>query len=75
MAASHVAHDCEVGNHVVFANAALLGGHVSVATTLPRRRRRRFTCFCRIGEKRDVAGHASITPTCRTSRWWRSATR
>ena len=30
MAASHVAHDCEVGSHVVFANAALLAGHVSV---------------------------------------------
>src|SRR5690606_10952257 len=30
MAASHVAHDCEVGNHVVFANAALLAGHVTV---------------------------------------------
>lgn len=32
MAASHVGHDCEVGNHVVFANTALLAGHVSVGT-------------------------------------------
>src|ERR1044071_4178074 len=30
MATSHVAHDCEVGDNVVFGNAALLGGHVSV---------------------------------------------
>src|SRR3982751_586077 len=30
MAGSHVAHDCHVGNDVVFANGVLLGGHVSV---------------------------------------------
>ena len=30
MAYSHVAHDCVVGNHTVFANAASLSGHVSV---------------------------------------------
>lgn len=30
MAGSHVAHDCTVGNSVVFANAAALAGHVVV---------------------------------------------
>jgi UDP-N-acetylglucosamine acyltransferase len=30
MAYSHVAHDCIVGNHTVFANAASLAGHVEV---------------------------------------------
>lgn len=30
MASSHVAHDCHVGNHCIFANGALLGGHVTV---------------------------------------------
>ena len=30
MVASHVAHDCVVGNHVTLANAATLGGHVSL---------------------------------------------
>ncbi len=30
MAYAHVAHDCEVGSHTVFANNATLGGHVSV---------------------------------------------
>jgi len=30
MAASHVAHDCRVGNHVVLVNGVLLGGHVHV---------------------------------------------
>ncbi|MEO0529134.1 MAG: acyl-ACP--UDP-N-acetylglucosamine O-acyltransferase [Planctomycetota bacterium] len=31
MAASHVAHDCQVGDHIVIANATLLGGHVHVS--------------------------------------------
>ena len=30
MAGSHVAHDCRVGDRVIMANAALLGGHVHV---------------------------------------------
>lgn len=30
MAYTHVAHDCQIGNHVVMANAASLGGHVQV---------------------------------------------
>ncbi len=31
MAGSHVAHDCIVGNNVIFANNATLGGHVQVS--------------------------------------------
>jgi UDP-N-acetylglucosamine acyltransferase len=30
MVASHVAHDCQLGDHVILANNAALGGHVSV---------------------------------------------
>ncbi|WP_296573334.1 acyl-ACP--UDP-N-acetylglucosamine O-acyltransferase [Phreatobacter sp.] len=30
MAYAHVAHDCRVGDNVIFANAATLGGHVKV---------------------------------------------
>ncbi len=30
MAYSHLAHDCEVGNHTLFANSATLAGHVIV---------------------------------------------
>ncbi len=30
MAYCHLAHDCQVGNHIVFANCASLAGHVSV---------------------------------------------
>jgi UDP-N-acetylglucosamine acyltransferase len=30
MACSHVAHDCQVGNHVIIVNAVLLAGHVHI---------------------------------------------
>jgi UDP-N-acetylglucosamine acyltransferase len=30
MAYAHVAHDCVVGNHTIFANCATLGGHVRI---------------------------------------------
>lgn len=30
MAYSHIGHDCQIGNHVTLANAANLGGHVTV---------------------------------------------
>jgi UDP-N-acetylglucosamine acyltransferase len=30
MAGSHVGHNCVLGNHVILANGALLGGHVQV---------------------------------------------
>jgi UDP-N-acetylglucosamine acyltransferase len=61
MAASHVAHDCEVGDNVVFANAALLGGHVSVGDHSFLGGGAAIHQFCRIGESVMVAGHASIT--------------
>lgn len=61
MAAAHVAHDCEVGNHVIFANAALLGGHVSVGDHTFFGGGAAVHQFCRIGESVMVAGHASIT--------------
>jgi UDP-N-acetylglucosamine acyltransferase len=61
MASSHVAHDCEVGNDVVFANAALLAGHVSVGDHSFLGGEAAVHQFCRIGESVMVAGHASIT--------------
>ena len=61
MAASHIAHDCEVGNNVVFANAALLAGHVSVGDHSFLGGGAAVHQFCRIGESVMVAGHASIS--------------
>ena len=30
MACSHIAHDCQVGDHIIIANGSMLGGHVHV---------------------------------------------
>jgi UDP-N-acetylglucosamine acyltransferase len=61
MAASHVAHDCEVADNVVFANGALLGGHVVIGANTFLGGGAAVHQFCRIGESVMVAGHASIT--------------
>jgi len=61
MATSHVAHDCAVGRQVVFANAALLAGHVTVGDHTFLGGGAAVHQFCRIGEGVMVAGHASIT--------------
>ncbi len=61
MAASHVAHDCEVADNVVLANAALLAGHVSVGEHTFFGGGAAVHQFCRVGESVMVAGHASIT--------------
>lgn len=61
MATSHVAHDCDVGDRAVLANAALLAGHVSVGAHAFMGGGCAVHQFCRIGESVMVAGHASIT--------------
>ena len=50
-----------MGNHVVFANATLLAGHVSVGDHTFMGGSAAVHQFCRIGESVMVAGHASIT--------------
>lgn len=61
MAATHVAHDCAVGNNVVFANSALLAGHVTVGDHSFFGGNCAVHQFCRIGEGVMVAGLAAIT--------------
>lgn len=61
MATSHVAHDCVVGNYVVFGNGALLGGHVSVGDHAFFGGESAVHQFCRIGESVMISGHASIS--------------
>lgn len=61
MAASHVAHDCLIGNNVVLANNAMLAGHVSVGAHTFVGGGVGIHQFCRIGESVMVAGLARIT--------------
>jgi UDP-N-acetylglucosamine acyltransferase len=61
MAASHIAHDCELGQNVIMANAALLGGHVAVGDNSFIGGGAAVHQFCRIGESVMVGGLAQIT--------------
>ncbi|MEM7376640.1 MAG: acyl-ACP--UDP-N-acetylglucosamine O-acyltransferase [Pseudomonadota bacterium] len=49
MAYTHVAHDCQVGNHVVFSNGASLAGHVVVEDHATLAGFSLVHQFCRVG--------------------------
>ena len=49
MAGSHVGHDCRVGNHGVYANSALLAGHVETGDRVFFSGNSAVHQFCRVG--------------------------
>jgi UDP-N-acetylglucosamine acyltransferase len=61
MAYSHVAHDCVVGNNLVFANGATLGGHVEVGDWVTLGGLAAVHQFCKIGAHAFIAGGAIVT--------------
>lgn len=61
MAASHVAHDCIVGNDCMFANSALLGGHCEVGDRVIFGGNSGAQQFCRIGRLSMLGGAEGIT--------------
>lgn len=61
MAYSHVAHDCQVGDHVIFANAATLAGHVSVADHAQVGAFSAVHQFCRVGPHAFIGGFSVVT--------------
>lgn len=60
MASAHVGHDCTIGNHAIFANGALLGGHVSVSDRAFVSGAVAVHQFCRVGRLAMVGGHARL---------------
>ena len=56
MAYAHVAHDCQVGSHTVFANGATLGGHVQVGDYVILGGLTAVHQFCRIGAHSITGG-------------------
>jgi len=60
MVASHVAHDCIVGDHVVFANNATLGGHVTVGDFAILGGLSAVHQFCRIGHHAMIGGMTGV---------------
>ena len=61
MVGSHVAHDCIVGDHVVFANNATLGGHVQVGDYVFMGGLSAAHQWSRIGRHAFIGGLAPVT--------------
>ncbi len=61
MAYSHIAHDCVVGNHVVFINGATLGGHCFIDDYAQIGGLSGLHQFCRVGKYAFIGGYSVIT--------------
>jgi UDP-N-acetylglucosamine acyltransferase len=60
MVGVHIAHDCTIGNHTIFANNALLGGFVTVQDRAFVSGAVAVHQFCRIGRMAMVGGCARV---------------
>lgn len=60
MAGAHVAHDCRVGSHTIFANNSLLAGHVTVEDRAYISGSVAIHQFCRVGGYAMVGGLARV---------------
>ena len=61
MAYTHVAHDCQVGNKIVMANCATLGGHVVLGDWVIMGGLAAIHQFCKIGAHAFIANNAAVT--------------
>jgi UDP-N-acetylglucosamine acyltransferase len=61
MAQAHVAHDCHVGSHTIFANAATLAGHVEVSDYATVGAFSAVHQFCRVGPYAFMGGFTVAT--------------
>jgi UDP-N-acetylglucosamine acyltransferase len=60
MAQAHVAHDCRIGNHVIFANSAALAGHVLVEDHVTIGAFSGVHQFCRLGKHAFIGGASVV---------------
>ena len=61
MAYSHVAHDCQIGNQVVMANGATLGGHILIEDHAIIGGLAAVHQFCRIGAHAMLSGLTGVS--------------
>ncbi|MBY0573101.1 MAG: acyl-ACP--UDP-N-acetylglucosamine O-acyltransferase [Undibacterium sp.] len=61
MAYVHIAHDCQVGNHTIFANNAALAGHVHIGDWVIMGGFSNTHQFCKIGAHAMVGMSTSLT--------------
>ncbi len=64
MAYVHVAHDCQVGSHTIFANAATLAGHVEVHDRATVGAFTAIHQFCRVGRYAFLGGFTAASKDC-----------
>ena len=60
MVGAHIAHDCVVGDNVIFANQATLGGHVKVDDYAVIGGLSAVHQFCRIGKLAMIGGMSAV---------------
>jgi UDP-N-acetylglucosamine acyltransferase len=60
MAQAHVAHDCQLGDEIIMANAATLAGHVEIADRANIGAYSGVHQFCRIGLEAFVGGYSVV---------------
>jgi UDP-N-acetylglucosamine acyltransferase len=61
MAYSHIAHDCQVGSHVVMANGATLGGHILIEDHAIIGGLAAIHQFCRVGTHAIISGLTGVS--------------
>jgi UDP-N-acetylglucosamine acyltransferase len=61
MAYTHIAHDCQIGSHIIMANAATLGGHVTVEDWASVGALCPVHHFVRIGTHSIIGGGTTVT--------------
>lgn len=61
MAYAHIAHDCQIGSHIIMANAATLGGHVTVEDWANVGALCPVHHFVRIGTHSIIGGGSTVT--------------
>jgi UDP-N-acetylglucosamine acyltransferase len=61
MAYTHIAHDCHIGHHTIFANGATLAGHVLVEDYANIGAFSGVHQFCRVGRYAFIGGYSVVT--------------
>src|SRR5258706_7439298 len=60
MAQAHVAHDCQLGNEIIMANAATLAGHVEIADKASVGAYSGVHQLCRVGYEAFIGGYSVV---------------
>lgn len=61
MAYTHIAHDCQVGDHTILGNAATLAGHVVIGDHCNVGAFSGVHQFCRVGRHAIIGGYSVVT--------------